>query len=77
MRLTKNRLQALNTALSIDDILYEKYRRLNQDLQKQWQRLYRAKQVIRVVQKRGKIRYQLQITDIHISPDGTIVEVSG
>jgi hypothetical protein len=73
IRLTKKRLQQLNSQLSVDDFLYEKYRRLNQDLQRQWEKLYRAKQIVSVVQQREGVNFQLQIIDIQITPDGTRV----
>jgi hypothetical protein len=81
MRITKKRLQALNFALSMDDVLYEKFRRLNDDLQKREREFARRKQVVRVYLRehvRGKSRESrifraLQIEDIQHDPEGVTV----
>ena len=74
IRLTKKRLSALHTALSLDDILYEKFRRLDERLKNEYQKLYQAKQIVRVYQKRPDgILVCLQIEDVQIGPEGTTV----
>lgn len=71
VRLTKKRLQALDAALSLDDVLYEKFRRLQKDLQHEYRRLYRAKQVVSVAQRRNDRLHELCIEAIQVSPEGT------
>ena len=73
--LTKGRLQALHNAISIDDILYEKYRRLNEGLHKEQEKLARMGNVARVVQEKDGVDYLLQIISCHGSEDGQIVRV--
>ena len=47
--LTKKRLKQLDLSLSIDDILYEKHRRLMNNILEREQRLYRKGNVIKVI----------------------------
>jgi len=75
MRLTKKRLKDLEVALSLDDVLYEKFLRLNEELRRETAKLYRAKQIVTVQQRRGKVMVALQIEAIHVSPDGMHVVV--
>lgn len=75
IRLTKKRLRLLHVAMSLDDVLFEKFRRLNEQLGKERLALLKSKQVISVRQRRGKILYALQIEDILVSPEGTMVIV--
>jgi hypothetical protein len=73
VRLTKKRLAALDTALSLDDILYEKFRRLMQELHQREAALYKAKRIIKIIQKRDKLYVVLQILEVHPSEEGTTV----
>lgn len=73
LRLTKKRVRALEQQLSFDDILYEKFRRLNEDLQREYRQLGRMKRIIRVVQRRGNFNQELQILEIQPTVQGTIV----
>ena len=51
MRLTKRRLRTLDTAISLDDVLYEKFRRLHEDLQQEARRFERRKTVLKIAQQ--------------------------
>jgi hypothetical protein len=73
--LTKNRLKGLDLALTMDDILYEKHRRLLEGLHKQERKLARMGNVARVVQEKDGVDYVLQIISCHGSEDGQIVRV--
>lgn len=73
--LTKKRLKALNMALSVDDILYEKFLRLNKDFMERCEEWNRRKQVVRVVQKKDNVNYILQITKEIKTEEGIILEV--
>ena len=70
IKLTKKRLRDLDTVLSIDEVLYEKFRRLNEDLQKQKERFYRSKQVVSVFQLRGDSWYAIKIERVEVTPEG-------
>lgn len=76
MRLTKQRLRRLDLALSMDDVLYEKFRRLQAELRREQEKLQRMRRVIRVDQvvEPGVLR-ALQIETIHTTHDGTWVVV--
>lgn len=73
--LTKSRLRALDLALSIDEVLFEKFRRLNEDLQKRTLQMYRRNQVIRVIRESDKTPAIEQITKEIKTPDGIIVYI--
>lgn len=75
IRLTKKRMDALHTALSLDDILYEKYRRLHEELNREYARLYRAKRIVTVVQRQNGLDWKLPILEVQTSPEGTRVIV--
>jgi hypothetical protein len=72
---TKNRREALDIALSIDDILYEKFKRLNKGLHREEEKLRRMGNVTKVIQKRKGRNYLLQITKCYSTPNGQIIEV--
>ncbi len=75
-RLTKKRIKALEVELSFDDLLYEKFRRLSQDLAKREAAFARRKQVCEVVHKLPSgIHKVLQIIDVEKSYLGTRVIV--
>lgn len=73
MRLTKKRLRALDTAFHIDDVLYEKFRRLSDDLLRREAAFARRKQVVKVLRKIGNVHEVMQILDVQSGPEGTIV----
>ena len=73
--LTKGRLKSLDLALTMDDILYEKHRRLTERLHIEQRKLSRMGNVIKVLQRKPGGIYVLQITDIKVCPEGQIVEV--
>lgn len=80
IRLTKARLQALDHKLAFDDILYEKFRRLNEALDMKYRQLYRAERIVEVLQAqttfpRGRLLKSLVILEIHVTSDGTQVVV--
>lgn len=72
--LTKGRLKSLDLALTMDDILYEKHRRLMERLHAEQRKLSRMGNVIKVLQRKPEGIYVLQITDIKVCPEGQIVE---
>jgi hypothetical protein len=76
-RLTKKCLRVLELQLSIDDILYEKFRRLNEEVRNEWHKLYRAKQIVRVLRrtKMKGVMEEMQIQEVQPSPEGTVVVV--
>lgn len=47
-RLTKKRLAALNSALSMDDVLYERFRRLNEELRRAEDKFAKSQRVLAV-----------------------------
>ena len=75
IRLTKKRMARLHTAISLDDILHEKYRRMHEELQREAQRLFRHRRNIHVVQRRGNVMHVLRVIDVRIGPDFTEVVV--
>lgn len=75
MKLTKKRLRQLEIALCLDDVLHEKFLRLNDELKHETQKLYRSKRIINVYKKTGSIYIALQIEEMQVSPEGTIVIV--
>lgn len=74
--LTKKRLGALDLALNLDDILHEKFRRLNEQLHKDVERQYSNRlKVFRVI-KRGKDYDEaLCIIDVQMTGDGSTIFV--
>ena len=75
VRLTKKRLQVLENAISIDDVLYEKFRRLNEDLTKREQRFAARKMIREVVQVKDKLHIKLPILKVQDAGEGLIVVV--
>lgn len=73
IRLTKARLRALHSALSLDDVLYEKFRRLNEELNRREQRLGRKSAIREVIQRRDNMNYVLQVDAVHSTEDGLVV----
>lgn len=73
MRLTKKRLAQLHNALTMDNVLYERFRRLNEELNRREAAFARRKNVARVVQRRGKIDTVLQIIDVLKTYDGMYI----
>jgi hypothetical protein len=75
VRLTKKRLRDLHVAISIDDVLYEKFRRLNEEVDRKWRRIATAERVIMVSQRRGGVLHWLPILDVRVTSEGTVVMV--
>lgn len=74
--LTKKRLSQLNTQISIDEILYEKFRRMNQDLNKKIAAWNRKKRVVRVYKKINKnVFMEVLVVKETKTPDGVIIEI--
>ena len=81
IRLTKTKLARLDHALAFDDILYEKFRRLNAALDERYRKLYQAVQVVQVLQQkntypRGRLLVSLRILEMHRTEQGTQVIVA-
>jgi len=70
-RLTKKRLTELDLALSMDEVLHEKFRRLNEDLDRRERSFERTRRVFEVLLQDGKIMRQLQIQTIQRTVGGT------
>ena len=75
VRLTKKRMRALDAAISLDDILFEKFRRLSDNLRREEQRFYKAKQVLEVAMEHGQMFVMLPILRTEKSPHGMRVIV--
>lgn len=76
VRLTKKREDALDCALNFDEILYEKFRRLNDQLHREADRLFRHRKRMMVVQRQdGLVFEQLQVESVEFGPDFTRVIV--
>lgn len=76
VRLTRKRMEALNSALSLDDLLYEKFRRLHQDLAERERKFELRKMIVEVVQRRGQnpaADYYLPILKLEQLPNGVRV----
>ena len=78
IRLTKRRLKALDTALSFDDLLYEKFRHLNAELNRRATRLIRNRltlwRVIQEVPGKNYVR-NLQVISVNFHPETWQAEV--
>lgn len=78
IRLTKKVLKRLNNEASIDDVIYEIYRRAMEDIQRQAKRyLHDRKSVNMVIQKRkdGTMR-RLNVIEVKVTDFGSTVIVS-
>jgi len=75
VRLTKRRLEALHVALSLDDVLYEKFRREHLKLHREIEQTYRRLRNIRVLGLKDGVYHAMNVLDVHISPDGSTVVV--
>ena len=75
IKLTKKRLKALDMAISMDDVLYEKYRRLNEDLEKRAVKMYKSQQVINVIRKVNGNHYIEKIIKEDKTYSGIIVYI--
>jgi len=73
--LTKGRLKDLHTALSIDEVLYEKHRRMLEDFNRYTQQWARRKQVIGVIKKHKGFKEKLMIIEEIKSSEGILVIV--
>lgn len=73
--LTKKRLAALHTAISIDKVLYEKYRRMHEDFNRRCKEWDRRKQVVRVIKKDKNVNLVLQIVKEIKTDEGIYLEV--
>ncbi len=77
IRLTQKCRKALHHALSLDDVLYEQFRRLHEQLQRERRAIYRAKDIVSVMTERDGVLFQLCIKDVQVSPNGTRVICKG
>lgn len=73
--LTKNRLKQLDLELSMDDILYEKFRRIQERFAQECKEWNRRKQVVRIIKKDKDVSYVLQIIDEIRTSEGIFLEV--
>lgn len=74
--LTKKRLKALDMAISLDDVLLEKYRRLREDLaeyEKTTLKRLGQRKNYKIVELKGNTKYLKQIKDIISTDEGTII----
>ena len=74
--LTKNRLKALDLGITLDDVLYEKYRRIVEDIHRAERRLSDKSRIASVIQIKNNIKYRLQVLKVVPTDEGTIIEVS-
>jgi len=76
IRLTENRLRRLDLAITMEDVLYEKFRRLDADLRRREMAFQKRREIIRIyeVGKNG-IRINKQIVSYFRTPEGLIVGV--
>ena len=77
IRMTKARERRLHVALSIDDVLYEKFRRLEEKLRSDIQKYYRnPKRVFRILQlrKNGE-HFVVPILECNVCEIGTEIIV--
>lgn len=74
--LTKNRLKALDLGITLDDILYEKYRRIIEDIHQAERRLSDKSRIVGVIQRKNSIKYRLQVLKVVPTDEGIIIEVS-
>ena len=75
VRLTKQRIRALQQEVSLNDVMYEQYRRMHEEIQREWRKVYQAKTVISVIKVEGKVRRQMKILGREWTKDGTQVIV--
>jgi hypothetical protein len=75
IRLTKRRLAQLNNAISLDDILHEKFRCHQIALQQEANRLFRHRKRVQVLQRKGKVMEYLRVEDVQFGPDFTRIIV--
>jgi len=73
--LTKKRLNQLDIQLSIDDILYEKYKRVMESIRRAEMRLSKKGNVIRVIRLKDGGQYIEQISKIEVTPEGQVVYI--
>lgn len=74
--ITKKRDAELHVALSIDDYLYEKHRRWEQEVMADLKRQYNnRRKIVSVVGVLDGIAYQLQIEDVQMTDQGSQVIV--
>jgi len=73
VRMTKKRSKALDIAISLDDLLYEKFRLLNKRLHEDIESLYRRPRMVkRVIQQLPDGNYlALPIIKFNVTPEGT------
>jgi len=75
VRLTKKRLAALDTALSLDDVLYSKWLRMREDLSRYERRIGRKECIAAVLLTENGITRRLQLERIDVTAEGMIVRV--
>ncbi len=76
VRLTKKRLDALNTAISMDDILYAKFERMYRQFHRDVDRMYRRpKEIVKIIKIHKDYFENVQMKKVEITPEGTIVYI--
>ena len=73
-KLTKKQESILHTALSLDDLLFRKFERLNQEFM-QTVRAHRRRSVASVVANMGDYQQHLMIEKVYDTEDGYVVVV--
>ena len=76
IRLTENRLRRLDLAITMDDLLYEKFRRLDADLRRREMAFQKKREVIRVYESREDgVRIAKMILEYERTPEGLVLVV--
>lgn len=75
--LTKKRLRRLDEAITLDDVMYEKYRRMMDAVDEKYHTYLRAKNIVRVLKSNYKtgVTEEMTILKLEISLQGTVVIV--
>lgn len=68
-------MEALHNAISLEDVLYEKYRRLHENLTEEARRFERKKNVAKIVKVNKDYKEVLQIVNVFKTDDGMLIEV--
>lgn len=75
-RLTKKRLAALDAALTVDEVLFERYKRMMEAVHQEMDKVYKAKHTVEVFEERPSgLLVCLQIQRVEVTPKGTRVIV--
>lgn len=73
--LTKKRIKRLELALTIDDILYEKFKRLNEQLNRDYEKFRQMQTVVEVVKQGQHYKERMQIIKEVKTSHGIYLEV--